>query len=173
MTDSLGTEVVTPESSAACGVTVLKTGKEYLLAGTVANGNELRIVSCLFFSVKDDPTPVIGALAFEKVTEDLRVVRSKVVNKKLSPGGTSIVYELENKRTFKNQVFTSPMESGCGVTNLKVGREYLLAGTISGFKQRITRCLAIPHADADTTEVLEWKYVDEKLIEELKSEVFA
>ncbi|KAI6199464.1 hypothetical protein M3Y96_00629800 [Aphelenchoides besseyi] len=108
------------------------------------------------------------------------VVRSKVVNKKLSPGGTSIVYELENKRTFKpkdeilkNQVFTSPMESGCGVTNLKVGREYLLAGTISGFKQRITRCLAIPHADADTTEVLEWKYVDEKLIEELKSEVFA
>ncbi|KAI6199463.1 CRE-CRI-2 protein [Aphelenchoides besseyi] len=72
MTDSLGTEVVTPESSAACGVTVLKTGKEYLLAGTVANGNELRIVSCLFFSVKDDPTPVIGALAFEKVTEDLR-----------------------------------------------------------------------------------------------------
>ncbi|KAI6213166.1 NTR domain-containing protein [Aphelenchoides besseyi] len=72
MTDPLGTEIVTPESSAACGVTDLKTGKEYLLAGTVANGSELRIVSCLFFNVKDDPTPIIGALAFEKVAEDLR-----------------------------------------------------------------------------------------------------
>ncbi|KAI6213165.1 hypothetical protein M3Y94_00118400 [Aphelenchoides besseyi] len=108
------------------------------------------------------------------------VVRSKVVNKKLSPGGTSIVYELENKRIFKpkneildNRVFTSPMESGCGVTDLEVGREYLLAGTISGFKQRITRCLAIPQTDGDTTGALEWKYVNEKLIEQLKSGVFA
>ncbi|KAH7693242.1 Proteinase inhibitor I35 [Aphelenchoides avenae] len=69
-------KVQTPRHTATCGVPDLQENKEYLLAGTVANRTDLRLVSCLVIPAKDgqwnEGTGSNGVLEWEKVPEDLR-----------------------------------------------------------------------------------------------------
>uniref|UniRef100_A0AC34FB44 NTR domain-containing protein n=1 Tax=Panagrolaimus sp. ES5 TaxID=591445 RepID=A0AC34FB44_9BILA len=53
-TSALPNKVFTPNSSAACGVTELKVGTDYLLAGTTNSGtNALQLSSCLYMPGSD------------------------------------------------------------------------------------------------------------------------
>jgi hypothetical protein len=68
-------------------------------------------------------------------------------------------------------VLTPPFETACGVTNLEIGREYLLAGRTQGSKLRINECNAIPEKDpgyGNPPGALHWKLVDALLLEQLE-----
>ncbi|KAI1726730.1 tissue inhibitor of metalloproteinase domain-containing protein [Ditylenchus destructor] len=79
--DPLPGFVLTPPSSATCGITDLVNNNEYLMAGTVANGNELHIYSCLYIPMKDGEfNDEIGALQWKKVPLAIQQKLSSTTN---------------------------------------------------------------------------------------------
>ncbi|KAI6190341.1 hypothetical protein M3Y97_00107300 [Aphelenchoides bicaudatus] len=64
-------KIVTLASSSGCGVPDLKVGQEYLVAGTIANGDEPRLISCLMFVQKNTPDSLMGALEWDNVPPEL------------------------------------------------------------------------------------------------------
>ncbi|CAD5225478.1 unnamed protein product [Bursaphelenchus okinawaensis] len=73
--NDLSTEFISPAFSGSCGISALKVGEEYLIAGTIANGFELRAVSCLFFNV--DGSNLIGAVEWKVVPNTIKDLLTK------------------------------------------------------------------------------------------------
>ncbi|CAD5233091.1 unnamed protein product [Bursaphelenchus xylophilus] len=71
----LPTEFISPSFSGSCGISALKPGEEYLLTGTIANGFELRAVSCLFFNVEG--SNLLGAVEWKAVPASIKDLLSK------------------------------------------------------------------------------------------------
>uniref|UniRef100_F1LEM2 Metalloproteinase inhibitor tag-225 n=1 Tax=Ascaris suum TaxID=6253 RepID=F1LEM2_ASCSU len=66
-------QITTPRSSAACGLTSLEVGKEYLLSGTFGGGSDLRMNTCGQITAKDKNGQPLGlVLEWNKVPNDLK-----------------------------------------------------------------------------------------------------
>uniref|UniRef100_A0AC34QEU4 NTR domain-containing protein n=1 Tax=Panagrolaimus sp. JU765 TaxID=591449 RepID=A0AC34QEU4_9BILA len=95
--------------------------------------------------------------------------------------GNSVEYTVQHIEVFKshtsmlpNKVFTTSSSTACGQTNLNIGTDYLLSGTINSGTQalQLSTCLYMPGDDYQTTGVLQWNQVPADLYQRLQKKNF-